>query len=131
MREHARTWADVGRLPLSLRDRAAMVLALECLRRECPPHLLRVDDLAKLHVEAARDVLEYGRANHEIAVYVHGVAPRLLRARLALALRVLLRVNAGDMGPSVRVFDFSMPGGWADDPLPVRPLWEQAPRSEP
>lgn len=87
---------------LSRRDVAAMRLALECLRW----HPLPDDDEAAEAIDSAADALRLPRwwfDGHARGVarelpYDLDVPPRILRARLALALRVLLRADAGDFG---------------------------------
>jgi hypothetical protein len=74
---------------MTRRDRYALALALECLRT--PPKVTRVPMYA-LHA-----LPEEIREAWEIARYEVGVPHRLLRARLALLLRVMLRVDAGDV----------------------------------
>jgi hypothetical protein len=71
---------------MTRRDRYALALALECLRT--PPKVTRVPMYA-LHA-----LPEEIREAWEIARYEVGVPHRLLRARLALLLRVMLRVDA-------------------------------------
>ena len=85
-------------MTLSRRDRAAMSLALECLREWARPVM------ACAAVRAAAEVLFEGGdcANAivcslpEIPMYQRS---RLLRARLALYLRAMLRADRGDFGP--------------------------------
>lgn len=105
MTDRATTWLDVARVPLSRRDRAALVLALELLRRPVPHAKPWV--AARRVREAMHVMLDEGVSLHlwsdtlavsdEMPVRQRP-APRLLRARLALAIRVLLRVDAGDYG---------------------------------
>jgi hypothetical protein len=113
---------EVGLYPLSRRDRAAMELALEELRRED-------------FVYRCGNVLAYGgRISLDLIEEVTGawVRSRLLRARLALLLRCLLRVDRGDFGATVWVGCNCVcdgdNGGWV--PAPVRPLWADAPPHE-
>ena len=86
-------------LRLSRRDRAALTLALECLRAECPS---RGDRSAWDYLDDARNVLGIGSYAEGMAGAVHDAlyaagpwrSARLLRARLALLLRALLRADA-------------------------------------
>lgn len=122
----ARSWTDVGRLPMSRRDRAALVLAYECARRW---------RFAADSAVSARRALSMGEGAaldllcDTNAISVRETGGRQLRARLALALRVLLRVDRGDFGRTEWVGCHCAcdgdRGGWV--PAPVRPLWEQAP----
>ena len=113
-------------MTLSRRDRAAMTLALVLVRNrsiaECVYTLFLGD-------EAAQSV---GNAT----LWTARVSDRLLRARLALALRVLLRADAGDFGPAAYVDSLGRSFAYGDvwpaslaitfKRLPVRPLWEAA-----
>lgn len=109
-----------------------MALALECCRRSTDPHanahdaagaLSFADDAAASLLGAMSDALWVGDA-------------RILRARLALALRVLLRVADDDLGPvgwlGTSGHRYEWGDAWPTDDdvrwqrLPVRPLWEQA-----
>jgi hypothetical protein len=116
----------------SRRDRAAMTLALECVRET-----IAVDDDDDVRDDVASSRVRYaldaflcalpGERADELRMYaVHArkrVNPRLLRARLALALRVFLRADAGDFGRCRT---------WVCDQehQPVRPLWCDAPPHE-
>lgn len=124
MTGHARTLADVGRLPLSRRDRAALVLAYECVRDGM------IDDAcaALLAGGAVSCTIEYALPGRDMGVE---------RARLALLLRVLLRVDAGDLGPVLSsdgyvamIARMDALGGYVT-PRPrtqrMTPLWESAP----
>ena len=127
---------------LSRRDRAACLLALECLREMMSPVM------SDACVRAAADVLESGG---EVSVYlIFASLPeaiptyqraRLLRARLALYLRALLRADRGDFGTRARCGWCNGTGCPAEDPrcsccehcdngairrAPWRPLWELA-----
>jgi hypothetical protein len=134
MREHARTWTDVGRLPLSRRDRAAMVLAYECIR---DPRRRRPGSIEQVAIDALPEDM---RAAWEVSRFTGpgvygGRSWRLLRARLALALRALLRADAGEDGRVCWTCD-----GWrwvivgrerelcpacgGSGSAPWRPLWE-------
>jgi len=92
----ARTWTDVGRLPLSRRDRAAMVLALELLRRGAERHRA-IAALRHAGVSGVCWEIEQAAYYAWRADFAPG-AHSLLRARIALALRALLRADAGDCG---------------------------------
>jgi len=118
----ARTWLEVGARPLSRRDRAALRLALECVRwpgqwrdpgpwsaigalgyggevsEELARVLCLVDESFDPAAPAARSPLR-ARCNARRLLRARLRARRLLRVRLALALRVLLRLDAGNLGP--------------------------------
>jgi len=150
----AATWQDVGALSLRRRDREAMVLALSCLRgrtvldrdSDTDEWLEQYGDMRVSDALCAlKCASPWGVAGQlvETVKWARKRAPRrLIRARLALLLRVLLRVDAGDEGPvefKWRCFrDDRGPAleaaGWGPTlsgwrkRLPVRPLWEQVPR---
>lgn len=92
MTRTAQSWTEVGACPLSRRDRAAMELALCVLCTGYPT--VAIGALEIPGRGAASDVWEAA----ELA-YLERVPRRALIARLALALRVLLRVDRGDYGP--------------------------------
>lgn len=146
MNDYAETWTDIGRLPLRRRDRAAMALALECLRAsDEPPHVA---------LGRAANVLDApgydGRARSQVwnalCAAQQGGLPgdwltvqRFLRARLALLLRVLLRVDAGEQVEWVAqcavCHEVRGAGCWAPRSCwcgpyrmarRIRPLWEAA-----
>jgi hypothetical protein len=113
-----------------------MVLALECLRAE-EPDGMRVDAARAVLWRGDRDARDLERATMRIW---HG-GHRLLRARLALALRVLLRADAGDFGAlecdgcdaresltylSSRAAWCNECRMWTEAIAPVRPLWGAA-----
>jgi len=77
---------------LSRRDRAALALALECCRAR--EDLSAKDALDAGPLGGTGDDLLYA---YQCAMH-RGVSRRVLFARLALALRVLLRADAGDFG---------------------------------
>jgi hypothetical protein len=92
------------------RDRAATVLAYECVRwhplaEEAEDALESAEKALSLPLWAPVDSLAnvvgralcYARDNRRL---LDDRASRLLRARLALLLRALLRADAGDYGPS-------------------------------
>jgi hypothetical protein len=91
---------------LTRRDRAAMVLALECLRNYTHPLDAR-DAIQDAHAalglpnfgnDGARVTLDLALAATLRETWVwDGRATRLLRARLALLLRVMLRVDKDDL----------------------------------
>lgn len=86
-------------MTLSRRDRAACVLAYECLRRDgCADSLDVLEHGDTVHaLSAAIDVPRCNAAplhSPEVAAWLHEW--RLLRARLALFLRATLRVNRLD-----------------------------------
>jgi len=117
---------------LSRRDRAAMTLALECVRE------------SRCGLNEASRALGIGDADSRFLREAmghnwYGHVDRVRRARLALALRVLLRCDRGrddlgDFGPIAwNAWDSDGPVDERDfTRLPVRPLWEMAPehRSE-
>jgi hypothetical protein len=138
-------------MTLTRRDRAAMVLALECLRNYTHPLDAR-DAIQDAHAalglpnfgnDGARVTLDLALAATLRGAWVwDGRASRLLRARLALLLRVMLRVDAGDDGPRERIDEWFRDdrgprleaegwartwGGW-EKRTPIRPLWEIAAR---
>lgn len=139
---------------MTRRDRAALVLALECVRgskvggvamaidalcfTDCDPYLppVLVDAEAKMD-----DAIEYAPASPEW-YRAHYHARDILRARLALLLRAILRADAGDCGKArcsgcrrVTRSSTVIAIGWCSccerdarwSRLPIRPLWEQAP----
>jgi hypothetical protein len=126
-----------------------MTLALECLRET-----IAVDDdddevredVAFNRVRFALDAflcaLPGERADDLRVCAIHArrrSSSRLLRARLALALRVLLRADAGDFGPvsAIRCMQCRLVSGlctctghlawWRCEHKAVLPLWESAP----
>lgn len=124
---------------LSRRDRIAMMFALECLRRQ--------DVDRGMAVTSALHVLSYGGA--ESRKLKEAAVPAwyetTLRARLALALRVLLRVDehsacdkhtsccssVGVYSPCpYRLEDASDPDS-SGIPRRIHPLWEDAPTFDP
>jgi hypothetical protein len=135
--KRAASWIEVGALPLSRRDRAAMELGLESLRLAVSR---RVDaySVDECGVEWAREALQLGwlvSSRLRQAAWTSSVrvgAARLLRARLALALRVLLRVDRGDYGPvewsGCRCNCDGDAGGWL--PRRYTAAWESAPQWE-
>lgn len=89
--------STVGRL--SRRDRAAMVLALECIRaRHGLNRAMRALEMGPPHGTSVTVVFRIEDAQ----CVAYPPSDRILRARLALTLRVLLRVDAGDFGPRAR-----------------------------
>lgn len=93
---------------LTRRDRAAMQLAYECVRSRWwssarDSDIRLAEDALFLGGRAASGILRASEEARE-AIYFAGFAVehfreyRLLRARLALLLRVLLRADAGDFG---------------------------------
>jgi hypothetical protein len=128
-----------------------MQLALECLRLY--PRAAHRDD-AFIAIDMAADALGLGtgicddiRDASTAARRGNGFTarPRIVRARLALALRVLLRADAGDFGAlecdcgepreTLTYVGHSMAWcnecrTWTDLVAPVRPLWESAPPHE-
>lgn len=126
---YAETWLDVGRLPLRRRDRAAMVLAYEMCRRPMPEYERAY--AANVRVHAAMTALGMGDVSHAIWNAVgntYASQARLVCTRLALLLRVLLRVDAGDYGSGKYIAMEASNGEWLWHPVgcPSRPLWEQA-----
>jgi hypothetical protein len=116
---------------LSRRDRAAIAIALECLRfAKWEPDVAVADAYGILVAgervaKATRDAV-FG------AWGIDGRGWRLLRARLALYLRALLRADRGDYGPTEWLgcscsCDGDR-GGWA--PRRITPLWALAPAHE-
>lgn len=115
-RDYAESILEVGTKPLRRRDRAALKLALECLRgrtvldresdgEEWPEYYsdMRVSD-AMIALKCASPWRVAGEVHDALRHARKRSARRLLRARLALLLRVLLRVNVGDYGwPQVPV----------------------------
>lgn len=84
-------------LRLTRRDRAALTLALECLRAKVGPF----GDHAYYHVNNAAGALDLGRAvSDQLRDVILDMERddaadwRLLRARIALALRAILRADA-------------------------------------
>lgn len=149
MTRYAETILDVGRYPLRRRDRAAMVLALECLRwyprgPEASDALRDASDALRLPMWEVGPRTAIGAELYEAVrqTWQDDRSCRLLRARLALLLRVLLRVDAGDYGGSrpaechacggaITVFGDGAPcdvcGGLGDlRTSHIRPLWEAA-----
>jgi hypothetical protein len=140
-------------MSLSRRDRAAMLLALEGIRHD----VRWMYGVAGTGVPL--EVLAYGPGDLYAAVMDARVlllakdwrtATRLLRARLALALRVLLRASGTEESgaPGGYAIDacetcggYGLRPGWYDDvdcvtcdgcgtrevPIRVRALWEMAP----
>jgi hypothetical protein len=95
------------------RDIAALSLAYECLR-----------DSGSLGTYRAKDALECGaEVSYALRVALRKCQSRLLRVRLALLLRVLLRVAAGDYGPGRWFAGCQCPCGGGG----YTPLWESAP----
>lgn len=127
---------------MTRRDRATMSLALECLRDKDR----YVGDAIGILGEYGGDACE---ALGAATIWTSMVSDRLMRARLALALRVLLRVDAGGghewggthecwaevsgsemcMHPESNGWAWAPYQGWRR-PLRVRPLWESAPAHE-
>lgn len=87
---------------MTRRDRAALVLAYEVLRAWGDPCGQRAAVHASGLCSRALDALRLGddvsRAIFDAYMSGPWIDPRLLRARLALLLRVLLRADAGDFG---------------------------------
>lgn len=142
---------------LTRRDRAALTLALECLRDNDRGYATMVC------VRQAMEIMEHGSypLHRDLGRYVAvgykaahgggGVSPRILRARLALALRVLLRADIDDCylsewicmdcGSGNHSQNFNAPlgccichdcGGESIVERPhhrITPLWEMAPSS--
>lgn len=140
---------------MTRRDRAALVLALECLRA--------VEDGPVHGVVSARRALSMGDGvalallGASSAVSAHETGGRILRARLALALRVLLRCDAWerdggyaahDLSPwdvtslppghpyssadeTWQAYETAMAGTWYRRAKPVRPLYSLAPAHDP
>lgn len=146
---YAETWQDVGAQSLRRRDLEAMRLALSCLRgrtvldreSDSDEWLEQCSDMRLSDALCAlKCASQWGVAGElcEAVKWARKRSPRrLLRARLALLLRCLLRVDAGDYGPSgyVDVNDDDSPvWTWEDvwpancdirlQPLPIRPLWQ-------
>lgn len=130
---------------LSRRDRAAMVMSLAVLRSV--PRTARGEVMlegAAVVLREAHGALTFGHSallpRSVWLVTREGAPPRLLRARLALALRAMLRADAGDCGP-VRCPSCGARGHvalgqcFAGAHAIVRvgkriaPLWQQAPRT--
>jgi hypothetical protein len=112
---YAETWLDVGRLPLRRSDRLSLAFALECCRRG---YDLDVEATFCSGGPVATDInYAWGRAQR------CGEVPL---ARLALLLRVLLRVNdgTGTLVSGCRKQRRGMPCTCWDGR--VRPLWEAA-----
>jgi hypothetical protein len=90
-------------MTLTRRDRCALALALECLRDDWGGTSRGV--AASLSVSRAMDALRAACNGRDCCAYWLVVSlrevpmgnPRLLRARLALLLRVLLRVDRDDL----------------------------------
>lgn len=91
---------------MTRRDRAALVLAYECVRQRCGavpgrPHWTWT---YKDVLEMAREALDLGDSGTDALaatlVYMSDWRhyDRVLRARLALLLRALIRADAGDFG---------------------------------
>ncbi len=104
------------------RNRAALVLAYECVRRPLVGRSRRAQSAALN--EFALAVLWHGPRElmRMLEQATHVVEARLLRARLALLLRVMIRADAGDYGrcPCSVCNDGVRRRGW-------RPLWQHAP----
>jgi hypothetical protein len=120
---------------MTRRERLAMEWALRELRREClgdALHALRREDRSAVSMSIGTDAWDVWDTEDG----------RLLRARLALALRALLRADADDYGPTIV---YCTGCGWRwDGRTTVRgrsdchdverttrrytPLWEQARR---
>lgn len=145
--KHSETWLDVGRCPLRRRDRAAMALALEQVRAR---HGLFACLAALTYGAAVSGCVRHAMNDAWQWHFHHGRGPvpgDLLRARLALLLRVLLRVDAGDY-VALECDTCGRPGdhtvsegdrcGWCwregSEPggiwyaMDVRPLWQEAAR---
>lgn len=143
---------------LSRRDRAALALALECLRGGewmAPDHLASAGVVSQRLFEAWWEAAwEAESRGGEGGPEWDRVTQRLLRARLALALRVLLRADAWDYGrrwwhcsaecgagdltrwpppesaPCVHCDEGAIdgPGVYVHAEYePIRPMWERAP----
>lgn len=114
---------------LTRRDRAAMVLALECIRRgdSIGGVLLPLDCAGTAARILAGDVFDvwardYAQGNDEV----------MLRARLALYLRAVLRADAGDFGHYFKTCTDDRCDCWGRkkwNSRRIRPLWESAPKT--
>lgn len=118
------------------RDRAALVLALCCLRAaKCIS--VQTEDALRLGGPVSNAIY--------MIVFRHIVwEERVHRARLALLLRALLRADAGDFGPArltaagraylaLSAAEMIVHGGFASrmgatDTRCITPLWEHAPK---
>lgn len=135
---------------MTRRDRAALTLALECLR-EIESGWDAWGDFDPLHqAMCALDIGGLDASTIRFNVYCAQphADPWLLRARLALLIRAVLRSDAGDMGRWSRgrffcascgeTVDWSLSVGpttacvcpcprvEAHERVPIRPLWEIA-----
>jgi len=114
-------------MSFSRRDRAALALALECLRAGDD-----YDASSALFAGAHEETCSAIRLAFLDAGF--STPNRILCARLALALRVLLRVDAGDFGRCrTWVCDQEHQPCWLETHRayePVRPLWCDAPPHE-
>jgi hypothetical protein len=122
-------------MTLARRDRAAMTLALECVRLFPRAGIC---DYGECAVEMAVEALDLGTS--EQIDDIRGALPRfnrgglrgdcrVMRARLALLLRALLRSGAGDFGKREHEWCEQCSGFHAWH-APIRPLWESAPPHE-
>lgn len=123
-------------MTLSRRDRAALVLAYECLRRR---HADVWDEAEPLHCGGytCRELLGAYTLVHD----ADSTNYRVLRVRLALYIRALLRADAGDCGPArvtyalvgTRPYEPGLPI-WRYEPRytnPWAPLWQSTPYTGP
>lgn len=115
--------------PLTRRERAALTLALEVLRRSVgEDRRWKSGILAETHV-AWRAISDGARRN--VFAGVGDVEPRVIRARLALWLRARLRADRGDCGPCEhgvgphRVRLTNCPP-WCFGSRRITPLWQRA-----
>lgn len=108
--KYAETILDVGRLPLRRRDVNAMRLALDNLRADDASADVLLEQFAPHGGPSNAIAAAFNGAWYEMANAMYGSEGftemptrhelRLLRARLALLLRCLLRVDAGNYGRS-------------------------------
>jgi hypothetical protein len=121
-----------------------MTLALECVRHARTAQRAAWLEPLRFGDSVARDIrraCDRAIAQSRPVYLMTRDERRLLRARLGLALRVLLRADAGDFGrwkpcrwcdlPGPWSHRFGCPGsGEARSRMLVRPLWESAPPHE-
>jgi len=150
--EDRTTTFDAMAAPMTRVDRHALVLAydwLSCGWGRVGGTQKRRESDATFCVEMAMDALALGHSFCDDLVNAclnrrgtWAVPARILRARLALAIRAILRADRGDFGPSERR-DVRFRDPWFENPpagwlpafghwyrrIPYTPLWERAGRT--